>query len=161
MDKLDRFVSDFVREMTEEDAGMIEYIVLSGSAARGDFRAGTSDIDLIIKTSDAAHIRPVFARAERAFWSLDDKYDMNQRELFEHKKDAMLIPLGRGQRHAVSVFSRHPEKSVRAYFDLFLDHKAIQIHHEQIDLLKQFVEIATAKFRAGTGSQVDVLKAQV
>jgi outer membrane protein TolC len=47
------------------------------------------------------------------------------------------------------------------YYDLFLDHKAIQIHHEQIDLLKQFVEIATAKFRAGTASQVDVLKAQV
>lgn len=49
----------------------------------------------------------------------------------------------------------------RAYYDLFLDQKAIQIHHEQIDLLKQFVEIATAKFRAGRGSQVDVLKAQV
>jgi outer membrane protein TolC len=48
-----------------------------------------------------------------------------------------------------------------AYYDLFLDYKAIQIHHEQLDLLKQFVEIATAKFRAGTGSQVDVLKAQV
>lgn len=48
-----------------------------------------------------------------------------------------------------------------AYYDLFLDHKAIQIHHEQIDLLKQFVETATAKFRAGTASQVDVLKAQV
>lgn len=47
------------------------------------------------------------------------------------------------------------------YYDLFLDHKAIQIHHEQIDLLRQFVEIATAKFRAGKGSQVDVLKAQV
>ncbi|MGQ0694468.1 MAG: TolC family protein [Nitrospiraceae bacterium] len=49
----------------------------------------------------------------------------------------------------------------QAYYDLFLAHKDIQIHHEQIDLLKQFVEIATAKFRAGTGSQVDVLKAQV
>jgi outer membrane protein, heavy metal efflux system len=48
-----------------------------------------------------------------------------------------------------------------AYYDVFLDHKAIQIHHEQIDLLRQFVEIATAKFRAGTASQVDVLKAQV
>lgn len=48
-----------------------------------------------------------------------------------------------------------------AYYDLFLDYKAIQIHHEQLDLLKQFVEITTAKFRAGTGSQVDVLKAQV
>lgn len=47
------------------------------------------------------------------------------------------------------------------YYDLFLAHKAIEIHHEQVDLLRQFVDIATAKFRAGTGSQVDVLKAQV
>ncbi len=49
----------------------------------------------------------------------------------------------------------------QAYYDLFLAQKAIQIHHEQIELLKQFVEIATAKFRAGKGSQTDVLKAQV
>lgn len=49
----------------------------------------------------------------------------------------------------------------QAYYDLFLAHKAIQIHHEQIDLLKQFLEIAVAKFRTGKGSQVDVLKAQV
>lgn len=49
----------------------------------------------------------------------------------------------------------------RAYYDLFLAHKAIQIHHEQIDLLTQFVESALAKFRTGKGSQVDVLKAQV
>lgn len=49
----------------------------------------------------------------------------------------------------------------QVYYDLFLAHKAIQIHHEQIDLLKQFVEIANAKFRAGKGSQVDVLKALV
>lgn len=49
----------------------------------------------------------------------------------------------------------------RAYYDLFLAHKAIQIHHEQIALLTQFVESATAKFRTGKGSQVDVLKGQV
>lgn len=49
----------------------------------------------------------------------------------------------------------------QTYYDLFLAHKAIQIHHEQIDLLKQFFEITNAKFRAGKGSQVDVLKAQV
>lgn len=47
------------------------------------------------------------------------------------------------------------------YYQLFLAHKAIHIHLEQIDLLKQFFEIANAKFRAGNGSQVDVLKAQV
>jgi outer membrane protein TolC len=49
----------------------------------------------------------------------------------------------------------------QAYYDLFIAHKAIQIHHEQIDLLKQFFEVANARFRAGKGSQVDVLKAQV
>ena len=49
----------------------------------------------------------------------------------------------------------------QAYYDLFLAHKAIQIHHEQVSLLRQFVDIANAKFRAGKGSQADVLKAQV
>ncbi|MBA5867838.1 MAG: hypothetical protein GDA67_14185 [Nitrospira sp. CR1.3] len=49
----------------------------------------------------------------------------------------------------------------QAYYDLFLAQKALQIHHEQVDLLRQFVEIATARFRAGKGSQADVLKAQV
>jgi outer membrane protein, heavy metal efflux system len=49
----------------------------------------------------------------------------------------------------------------QAYYDLFLSHKAIQIHHEQIELLTQFLQTAIAKFRTGKGSQVDVLKAQV
>ena len=49
----------------------------------------------------------------------------------------------------------------QAYYDLFLTHKAIQIHHEQVALLGQFVEITTAKFRTGKGAQTDVLKAQI
>ena len=49
----------------------------------------------------------------------------------------------------------------QTYYDLFLAHKAIQIHHEQIHLLRQFFEIANAKFRAGKGAEVDVFKAQV
>ncbi|WP_447974474.1 TolC family protein [Nitrospira sp. Kam-Ns4a] len=49
----------------------------------------------------------------------------------------------------------------QAYYDLFLAHKAIEIHHEQVALLQQFVESAIARFRTGKGSQVDVLKAQV
>ncbi|MEK7763671.1 MAG: TolC family protein [Nitrospirota bacterium] len=49
----------------------------------------------------------------------------------------------------------------QAYYDLFLAQKTIQIHHEQVELLRQFFEIANAKFRAGKGSQADVLKAQV
>lgn len=49
----------------------------------------------------------------------------------------------------------------QAYYDLFLAQKVIRIHHEQVELLKQFVEIANAKFRSGEGTQADVLKAQV
>ena len=49
----------------------------------------------------------------------------------------------------------------QVYYDLFLAQKAVQIHHEQVELLRQFVAIASAKFRGGMGSQADVLKAQV
>jgi outer membrane protein TolC len=49
----------------------------------------------------------------------------------------------------------------QAYYDLFLAQKAVQIHHAQVDLLRQFVAITNAKFRGGMGSQADVLKAQV
>jgi outer membrane protein TolC len=49
----------------------------------------------------------------------------------------------------------------QAYYDLFLAQKAVEIHHEQVELLRQFVEIANAKFRGGKGSQADVLKAHV
>jgi outer membrane protein, heavy metal efflux system len=48
-----------------------------------------------------------------------------------------------------------------AYYEVFLAHKAIEIHHQQIDILKDFFAIANARFRAGKGAQVDVLKSTV
>ncbi len=48
-----------------------------------------------------------------------------------------------------------------AYYEVFLAHKAIEVHHRQIDLLKEFFEITNARFRAGKGTQVDVLKSTV
>jgi outer membrane protein, heavy metal efflux system len=48
-----------------------------------------------------------------------------------------------------------------AYYEFFYAHQALAIHHERVDLLKRFFEIANAKFRVGQGTQVDVLKAQV
>lgn len=48
-----------------------------------------------------------------------------------------------------------------AYYEVFLAHKAIEVHHRQIDLLKEFFAIANARFRAGKGAQVDVLKSSV
>ncbi len=48
-----------------------------------------------------------------------------------------------------------------AYYELFYTHQAIAIHHEEAKRLRQFFKTATAKFRVGKGTQVDVLKAQV
>ncbi|MDT7040787.1 TolC family protein [Candidatus Nitronereus thalassa] len=48
-----------------------------------------------------------------------------------------------------------------AYYELFYAHQAIEIHHQEAKRLKQFFDAATAKFRVGKGTQVDVLKAQV
>src|SRR5439155_14402851 len=48
-----------------------------------------------------------------------------------------------------------------AYYEVFLSQKAIQLHHQQIDILKDFFAIANARFRAGKVAQVDVLKASV
>ena len=48
-----------------------------------------------------------------------------------------------------------------AYYEVFLAHKAIEIHHQQTDILKDFFAIANARFRAGKGTQVDVLKSAV
>jgi len=48
-----------------------------------------------------------------------------------------------------------------AYYELFYAHKALDVHHKQVKLLRQFFQIANANYRVGKGTQVDVLKAQV
>jgi outer membrane protein TolC len=65
-----------------------------------------------------------------------------------------------GQRLAAKVLEITAAVKV-AFFELLYAHKAIAVHHEQITLLRQFFEIANAKYRVGTRTQVDVLRAQV
>src|SRR5256885_9203969 len=48
-----------------------------------------------------------------------------------------------------------------AYYEVFPAHKAIEGHHRQVAVLEEFFEIAHARFRAGKGAQVDVLKSAV
>ena len=49
----------------------------------------------------------------------------------------------------------------RAYAELFVTRKEIGIHHENVDLLRQFADISEAKYVTGRISQQDVLKAVV
>ena len=47
----------------------------------------------------------------------------------------------------------------RAYAELFLARKAIEVHHTSVDLLRQLADVAQAKYTTGRISQQDVLKA--
>lgn len=49
----------------------------------------------------------------------------------------------------------------RAYADLFVSRKAIDIHLASVELLRQFADISAAKYETGRISQQDVLKAVV
>ena len=49
----------------------------------------------------------------------------------------------------------------RTYADLFVARKAIQIHLDSVELLRQFADTSQVKYTAGRNSQQDVLKAIV
>lgn len=49
----------------------------------------------------------------------------------------------------------------RAYADLFVNRKAIDVHLANVDLLRQFADVSQAKYETGRISQQDVLKAVV
>jgi outer membrane protein, heavy metal efflux system len=50
------------------------------------------------------------------------------------------------------------ERVKRAYADLYLSRKAIEIHQASVALLREFAEASTIKYTAGRNSQQDVLK---
>ena len=62
----------------------------------------------------------------------------------------------------ISVRARHVVDQVkRAYAELFLSRKAIEVHHSSVDLLRQLADVAQVKYTTGRISQQDVLKAVV
>ena len=49
----------------------------------------------------------------------------------------------------------------RVYADLFLAQRETEIHHANVDLLRQFADVSEAKYATGRTSQQDLLKAVV
>ena len=62
----------------------------------------------------------------------------------------------------IAIRARNVIKDVaRAYADIALARKAIDIHLESVGLLRQFADVSTVKYAAGRSPQQDVLKAVV
>ncbi|MEW6723155.1 MAG: nucleotidyltransferase domain-containing protein [Candidatus Micrarchaeota archaeon] len=83
---IDAMLSEFVRSLVGKFPEKIDFILLFGSAARGEFRAGTSDVDLIIQVKEEQDRDAVSAHAEKILWSLDRKHGTRLREVCSTKK---------------------------------------------------------------------------
>lgn len=62
---------------------------------------------------------------------------------------------------ARGVRLRIMREAKQAYYDLFYAHKALEIHHAQIDLARNFSRIVQERFAIGAVGQQDVLRAQI
>lgn len=75
-EKAELFLEEFVSGLGKSMGEDIDFILLFGSAARGEFILGKSDVDLIIQTKSDAAVRRVERYAESLFWQLDEKHGM-------------------------------------------------------------------------------------
>jgi len=70
----DLFLQDFVKELSQAWGSDIDFMLLFGSAARGEFVLGKSDIDLVIQVKSQGAVHPVESFAVPLFWRLDQKH---------------------------------------------------------------------------------------
>ncbi|MCX6764788.1 MAG: nucleotidyltransferase domain-containing protein [Candidatus Nealsonbacteria bacterium] len=73
--RVENFLQDFSRQLSQRAGGDLDFILLFGSAARGEWRRGISDIDLIIQVKDSKKKKWFLKEAENIFWELDKKYE--------------------------------------------------------------------------------------
>lgn len=73
-ERINAFLGEFVKALAKKYGGHIDFVLLFGSAARGEFKAGTSDVDLIIQVNNPKYISSVEKYAEDIFWKLDKKH---------------------------------------------------------------------------------------
>ena len=72
---IDKFLIELTEEVATTYGDHIDFIILFGSTARGEFKRGISDIDLVIQLKDDAKLKQVEDFATEVFWQLDKKYD--------------------------------------------------------------------------------------
>lgn len=72
--KVDAFLEEFVDQLGRAFGSEIDFIMLFGSAARGEFILGKSDVDLVIQMKSDAAARDLEQFADPLFWRLDQKH---------------------------------------------------------------------------------------
>jgi len=96
MVKADAFLKDFVSQLESRVPRKVDYILLGGSAARGDFQIGRSDMDLIVVVKKDADVQAVKDAAFALFHELDRKHGMMLMKAQESKGAVRIIGAGPG-----------------------------------------------------------------
>ena len=73
-ERVEAFLRDLVKHLAKKFGKRINFILLIGSAARGEFKRGISDVDLIIEVKDKKAKGEVEDYLEEIFWKLDEKH---------------------------------------------------------------------------------------
>jgi len=95
MGKAEAFLKDFTSQLESRVPQKVDYILLGGSAARGDFQIGRSDMDLIVVVKKDADVQAVKDAAFALFSELDRKHGMMLREAQDRKNAERIIGAGR------------------------------------------------------------------
>lgn len=72
---IDKFLIELTEEIATTYGDHVDFIILFGSAARGEFKRGVSDIDLVIQLKDDEKLKQIEDFATEVFWQLDKKYN--------------------------------------------------------------------------------------
>ena len=68
------FLKDFTKALVNQYPRDVDFILVFGSAAKGEFKAGISDVDIIIQLKREKNRRVFEKYAEGLFWKLDEKH---------------------------------------------------------------------------------------
>ena len=72
---IDFFLKELVSEITYKFEREIDFIILFGSASRGDFKKGVSDIDLVVQLKTTQKREEILNYSTNKFWDLNKKYN--------------------------------------------------------------------------------------
>ena len=88
---IEKFLRQLVSEITEKYGKEIDFIILFGSAARGEFRKGVSDIDLVIQLKNENRQKEIEEFAGKVFWKLNKKYNTEFEKVLSTVKSKRIL----------------------------------------------------------------------
>ena len=88
---IEQFLAELVSKISDKYGREIDFIILFGSSARGEFRKGVSDIDLVIQLIRASKRKEIEEFATNVFWELNEKYKTEFEKILSTVKSKRIL----------------------------------------------------------------------